>query len=147
MTARIARIVVAGLSHHVTQRGNGRARVFLSDGDYTPCRDLLVVHCAAVCVAIRGRCLMPNHVHLIFTPVDSDGLRRALREGAPHYAGIIYARHKSAVTPTKKPAAGRRWQRALISNAVREEVHRIRCAGIASGRSRWPTPRHLPRPN
>lgn len=31
--ARLARVVVPGLPHHVTQRGNGRAQVFFSDAD------------------------------------------------------------------------------------------------------------------
>jgi len=29
--ARLARLVVPGLPHHVTQRGNGRAHSFFSD--------------------------------------------------------------------------------------------------------------------
>ena len=32
--SRIARIVVPGLPHHVTQRGNRGERVFFEDGDY-----------------------------------------------------------------------------------------------------------------
>ena len=32
--ARIARIVVPGLPHHVTQRGNHRATIFFGEGDY-----------------------------------------------------------------------------------------------------------------
>jgi len=38
--ARLARIVVPGLPHHVTQRGNGRAKVFFTPEDYAlykPC--------------------------------------------------------------------------------------------------------------
>ncbi len=31
---RLARIVIPGLPHHVTQRGNRRERVFFSDDDY-----------------------------------------------------------------------------------------------------------------
>src|SRR5690606_14166390 len=31
--ARLARVVVPGLPHHVTQRGNRRERVFFEDGD------------------------------------------------------------------------------------------------------------------
>jgi hypothetical protein len=31
--ARLARFIVPGIPHHVTQRGNGRARVFFRDGD------------------------------------------------------------------------------------------------------------------
>jgi REP element-mobilizing transposase RayT len=32
--ARLARVVVPGHPHHVTQRGNGRARTFFADSDY-----------------------------------------------------------------------------------------------------------------
>ncbi len=32
--ARLARLVVPGLPHHVTQRGNRREQVFFSDEDY-----------------------------------------------------------------------------------------------------------------
>jgi putative transposase len=38
--ARLARIVIPGIPHHVTQRGNGRQRTFFSDGDYVLYRDL-----------------------------------------------------------------------------------------------------------
>jgi REP element-mobilizing transposase RayT len=30
--ARLARVVIPGHPHHVTQRGNGRARTFFEDG-------------------------------------------------------------------------------------------------------------------
>jgi putative transposase len=37
---------------------------------------------------------MPNHVHLILTPSDPDGLRRALARVHGSYAGVIQARRK-----------------------------------------------------
>jgi len=40
--ARLARIVVPGLPHHVTQRGNRREPTFFEDGDYALYLDLLV---------------------------------------------------------------------------------------------------------
>jgi putative transposase len=92
--ARLARVVVPGLPHHVTQRGNGRAQVFFGDGDYELYRNLLVQHCRAADVAVWGWCLMPNHVHLILTPADADGLRRALSKVHRIYAGVIHARQK-----------------------------------------------------
>lgn len=39
--ARLARVVVPGLPHHVTQRGNRRQEVFFSPEDYAAYRDLL----------------------------------------------------------------------------------------------------------
>src|SRR3954470_4155402 len=92
--ARLARVVIPGHPHHVTQRGNGRARTFFDDHDYALYRDLLAVHCRAADVAVWAWCLMPNHVHLILVPSDPDGLRRALARVHRHYAGVIQARRK-----------------------------------------------------
>jgi putative transposase len=92
--ARLARVVVPGLPHHVTQRGNGRARTFFGDEDYALYRDLLASHCRAAEVEIWAWCLMPNHVHLILVPSDSDGLRRALSRVHRAYAGVIQARRR-----------------------------------------------------
>ncbi|MER8751897.1 hypothetical protein NKH57_21910 [Mesorhizobium sp. M1050] len=50
--ARLARIVVPSLPHHVTQRGNGRAKVFFTLGDYALYKALLVEHCRAADVGI-----------------------------------------------------------------------------------------------
>ncbi len=38
---RLARLVVPGLPHHVTQRGNRREPIFFEDGDQAIYRDLL----------------------------------------------------------------------------------------------------------
>jgi len=92
--ARLARVVVPGHPHHVTQRGNGRARTFFGDEDYALYRDLLASHCRAAEVEIWAWCLMPNHVHLILVPSDPDGLRRALSRVHRAYAGVIQARRK-----------------------------------------------------
>jgi len=39
--ARLSRVVIPGIPHHVTQRGNGRQRTFFEDGDYALYLDLL----------------------------------------------------------------------------------------------------------
>lgn len=90
--ARLPRLVIPGLPHHVTQRGNGRARTFFGDADYALYRDLLAASCRAADVAIWSWVLMPNHVHLILVPADADGLRRALAPVHRRYAGAVHAR-------------------------------------------------------
>jgi len=45
--ARLARVVVPGYPHHITQRGNRRLPTFFSDADYEAYRDLMAAHCAA----------------------------------------------------------------------------------------------------
>ena len=66
--SRIARVVVEGVPHHVTQRGNGRQRVFYRDSDYRLYLDLLRVYSLRYGLKLWAYCLMPNHVHLIAVP-------------------------------------------------------------------------------
>ena len=58
--ARLARVVVPGLPHHVTQRGNGREQTFFSDDDYLCYRTLLAEHTAAADVAVWAWVAMPG---------------------------------------------------------------------------------------
>jgi len=92
--ARLARAIFPGLPHHVTQRGNGRAPTFFCDDDYRLYRGLLAEHAAAAGVEVWSWVLMPNHVHLILVPPDSDALRRTLAAVHRRYAGQIHARLK-----------------------------------------------------
>jgi len=90
--ARLARVVAAGLPHHVTQRGNRRQPVFFADEDYETYRDLLAEGCRQAGVAVWAYCLMPNHVHLILVPSDADGLRAALGEAHRRYTRHVNMR-------------------------------------------------------
>ena len=92
--ARLARFVLPGVPHHVTQRGNGRQQTFFFDEDYAAYRDLLAEHCVAHGVSVWSWVLMPNHVHLILVPEHEDALRAALSKVHRAYAGRIHAREK-----------------------------------------------------
>lgn len=83
---RLARVVFAGLPHHVTQRGNRRERVFFGDEDRRTYLAWLKDYCDAHEVAVLGYCLMPNHVHLVAVPAAEDGLERALKPLHMRYA-------------------------------------------------------------
>jgi len=50
--ARIARVVVRGMPHHITQRGNRRQKVFFGKSDYEKYKDLMVEWCALAGVEI-----------------------------------------------------------------------------------------------
>ena len=84
--ARLARIVVPGVAHHVTQRGNRRQEVFFCEEDYAAYRDLVADSCSASGVTCLAWCLMPNHVHLILVPASAEGLRAALSEAHRRYS-------------------------------------------------------------
>lgn len=73
---RVARLVLPGIPHHVTQRGNRRQPTFFGDEDYRLYLRLLRRWAGEAGTAIWAWCLMPNHVHLILVPDDESGLRR-----------------------------------------------------------------------
>ena len=111
--ARLARIVIPNVPHHVTQRGNGRQQTFFSAADYALYRDLLGSACRAAKVQAWAWCLMPNHVHLILVPQDRDGLRLALARVHRAYAGAVHARQKRT---------GHFWQGRFVAVAM-DEAH------------------------
>lgn len=113
--ARLPRVVLPGIPHHVTQRGNRREQVFFEDGDYALYLDLLAEAAARSQVAIWGYCLMPNHVHIIAVPADEDGLRRTFRYVHRHYTGYINARMR---------VTGHLWQ-GRFSSVAMDEPHLV----------------------
>ncbi len=90
--ARLARIVVPGIPHHITQRGNRRQDVFFGDQDYQAYMGLLRTYCDRASVQVWAYCLMPNHVHLVLVPQTEDGLSNALREAHRRYTVRINER-------------------------------------------------------
>ena len=92
--ARLARIVIPGIPHHVTQRGNRRATVFWGDDDYAAYLDLVKEAAIQVGSEIWAYCLMPNHVHMIVVPRDEKGLRGLFADVHRQYTRRINARNK-----------------------------------------------------
>ncbi|HHH44196.1 MAG TPA: transposase [Gammaproteobacteria bacterium] len=91
--ARMPRVVLPGVPHHITQRGNRRQKVFFSDGDYRRYLGLLSQSCREAHTECWAYCLMPNHVHLILVPTHPDGLRSALSEAHRRYTRMINFRY------------------------------------------------------
>jgi putative transposase len=111
--ARLPRLVLPGIPHHVTQRGNGRGQTFFEEGDYALYLDLLAQAAERAHAEVWSYCLMPNHVHIILTPTDEDGLRRAFGELHRRYTGYINARRRTT---------GHLWQ-GRFSSVAMDEPH------------------------
>ena len=92
--ARLARLVIPGMPHHITQRGNRRQQTFFNDEDYAAYVELMSDWCREEGVRVWGYCLMPNHIHLIAVPSTEDGLRRAIGEAHRRYTRRINFREK-----------------------------------------------------
>jgi putative transposase len=82
-------VVVPGVAHHVTQRGDRRQRTFFAEEDYAAYLSLLGEWCRFCGVAVWAYCLMPNHVHLTLVPDHEGGLRRGLAETHRRYTQRI----------------------------------------------------------
>ena len=87
--ARLARVVVPGIPHHITQRGNRKMKTFFCEADYREYLHLMAHWCNNFKVMIWSYCLMPNHVHLIAVPATEDGLRKGIGETHRRYTRNI----------------------------------------------------------
>lgn len=109
---RIARIVLPGFPHHVSQRGNNRQDVFFTPGDRRKYLDLLRQQCDKHGLTVSGYCLMTNHVHLVVTPPTEQSLAKAI--GRAHF---LYTRHLNRL----HRRSGHLWQNRYYSCAVDED--------------------------
>ncbi len=114
----MARLVVPGYPHHVTQRGARRMATFFGPEDYAAYRGLLRVWCAKAGTEVWAYCLMPNHVHLILVPGTAGGLRAALGEAHRRYTRRVNLR---------EGWRGHLWQERFHS-FVMDEDHLLACA-------------------
>jgi putative transposase len=84
--ARLARVVLPGAPHHITQRGNRQLNVFHEEADYQRYLALLLRYSEKFGLALAGYCLMTNHVHLVGVPQREDSIARTLKDCHGVYA-------------------------------------------------------------
>ncbi len=111
--SRVARVVVPGFAHHVTQRGNRRADVFETDGDRKAYLGYLKRYGDKHGLEVWAYCLMTNHIHLVVVPRRADSLGLTLRD-----AHTVYAMHFNGRTHM----TGHVWQGRFCSCPL-DETH------------------------
>ncbi|MES1942921.1 transposase [Salinisphaera sp. PC39] len=135
---RLARVVLPGVPHHVTQRGNRREPVFFRDEDYTRYLHWVGQYARKAGTEVLAYCLMPNHVHLILVPQDEDGLRACVSEAHRRYTQHVNQR---------EDWTGHLWQGRFHSFPM-EESHLLQAmryvelnpvqGGLVSDPADWP---------
>jgi len=138
--ARIARVVAPGIPHHVTQRGNSRQQTFFNEDDYRFYQALMSEWCKTHDVEIWVYCLMPNHIHLIAVPKNSDSLRLSIGEAHRRYTRRINFR---------EGWRGHLWQ-GRFSSFIMDEKYLLACtryielnpvrAGLVKNPENWLLP-------
>jgi putative transposase len=143
---RIARTILPGQPHHVTQRGNRRQQTFFRSSDYAAYLAIAAEAFAEARVSVWSYCLMPNHVHIIAVPEDGIGMSKALATTHRRYTWRINQR---------EGWTGFLWQ-GRYSSFPMDEGHLLRCvryvalnpvrAGLVKRAVDWPwssVPAHL----
>jgi putative transposase len=109
---RMARVVIPGIPHHVTQRGNRREDVFFEDGDRQRYLQLLLGYATKHGLSILAYCLMTNHIHLVCIPQQADTLAKVFRP-----LDLRYTQHFNQA----QHISGRLWQGRPFSCALDDE--------------------------
>ena len=92
--ARMARVVLPDIPHHITQRGVRSLPVFHSDDDRQEYLRLQKEQGERFGVSFISYCLMDNHVHLVAIPSEETSLARAIGEAHRLYTRRVNFREK-----------------------------------------------------
>ena len=92
--ARLPRIVIPNIPHHVTQRGNRRMQTFFEREDYEYYLKLMSVASKKFNIRFLAYCLMPNHIHLLVIPPKQESLRLAISYIHEKYSKFINEKKK-----------------------------------------------------
>jgi len=115
---RIARVVIPGLTHHITQRGNYGINIFHDDKDRIEYLSRINEYCQKFGVSVLCYCLMSNHVHFIVIPPEENTLARIF-----HTAHMRYTQYFNK----RKGDRGHLWQGRFYSYVL-DEGHLIEAA-------------------
>ncbi len=106
---RMARAVVPGVPHHLTQRGLDRQDVFFEPSDYEVYLTQVRTNAQRFGTDLLGYCCMTNHVHWVVVPQSADSLARTFGEAHGRYAAYANA---------KLGRSGHFWQNRFFSCAL-----------------------------
>ncbi len=116
--ARLPRLVVTGLPHHVILRGNNRQQVFVDPDD----REFFLAQLAELAqrekVQVHAYVLMDNHLHLLLTPQQEGGLSRLMQS-----LGRIYVRRFNQ----RHGRSGTLWEGRYRSTVIDSERYLLAC--------------------
>lgn len=114
--ARLRRLYYPGVSQHIIQRGNDRQACFYGDADYAVYLDKLKEAGRRYHVQIHAYVLMTNHVHILATPKDEEGISRMMQSIGRYY--VRYVNHTYKRTGTL-------WEGRFKSTLVDSEQYHL----------------------
>jgi len=137
--ARTPRLVIPNQPHHIIQRGHDRQLIFRDESDCQKFLAWLREASRQFKVAIHAYVLMSNHIHLLASPSDAQGLARMMQWVGRYY--VPYFNHKYGRTGTL-------WQGRFKTSVIESERYFMLCslyiemnpvrAGMVSHPSKYP---------
>jgi len=131
--------MVAGGHYHVISRGNNRATVFHSHGDYAAFVGVIREALLRVDVSILAFCLMPNHFHMVLSQRAANDISRWLHWLLTTFGHRYHVHHGSC---------GRLWQGRFKAFPIEQDAHLLTVmryvernalrAGLARRAENWP---------
>ena len=137
--ARLPRLTVAGMPHHVIQRGNNSGDIFVDAQDRQTLLDLLRDASRRFEVDVHAYVLMPNHFHLLLTPRTDQTLPLFMQAVGRSYVRYFNNRHGRSGTLWEGRYRGTVLQAEdwLIPSMVSMDLNPVR-AGLVARAGDWP---------
>lgn len=115
---RKPRFYLPNLPVHVVQRGHGREPVFYEDADYQAYLGWLRDAAERYRCAVHAYVLMTNHIHVLATPSDREGISRMMQYVGRRY--VPYINHHYGTS-------GSLWEGRYKASLVQEESYLLAC--------------------
>lgn len=128
--ARLPRLVIPGLPHHIILRSNNRQPAFLDDADHQAWLDALREAAALTRTPVHAYVLLPDRVQLLVTPPTGTALSTLMQSTGRRYGGMFNRRHGRA---------GTLWEGRFRAGVIEPERYLIdvslciECSPVAEG--------------
>lgn len=115
---RKPRFILPGVPVHIVQRGHSREAVFFQEEDYAAYLGWLAEASARYGCGIHAYVLMTNHIHILATPRNCQGISRMMQ-----YVGRCYVPYINRTYG----ASGSIWEGRYKASLVQEEDYLMAC--------------------
>lgn len=115
---RKPRMYLPGVPCHVMQRGNNQQACFFTEQGYHFYLECLTDACHRYGVSVAAYVLMTNHVHLLMTPEEKDGISRVMQSLGRRYVQYVNKAYRRS---------GTLWEGRHKASLIDAEDYLLRC--------------------
>ncbi|UTA46727.1 transposase [Simiduia sp. 21SJ11W-1] len=115
---RKPRFYAPNIPYHIVQRGNNRSACFFASDDFGHYINTLHTALDEFNVRLHAYVLMTNHVHLLMTPADAQGISKVMQAVGRTYVKTINQRYRRT---------GTLWEGRHKSSAICSERYLLTC--------------------